>query len=280
MANKNKTHNQYWIKKEYDKPLEKYSKLIGKPKTKILVDIIEDFFKDSLLTNDFLELEEPFYFLHNSYFYEDGIIKATLENPTGTVMEGVKIEPSEVYVVNKVPNNLDTFEPEIKKFCYNKNPDRHKGIYVFHLFEALSDNPEEALVSHATYLFDYNEAEKTLTIEDLTFSEEELTYRIDLATHKEVYDSIVNEIENYNNWIFEKGLNPEEPEAVSLNYVYVFSSMEVIEPYEDKLAMKNYLIKTGSYNPEEELKGTKRFIVRNRKLTKPTDLLKEVLRNE
>ena len=56
--------------------------------------------------------------------------------------------------------------------------------------------------------------------------------------------------------------------------------MEVIEPYEDKVAMKNYLIETGSYNPENELKGMKTFVIKNRKLIKPTDLLKEVLKNE
>ena len=269
------------IEKSLVDKTKRYKELTGIGTVNLIEDLLTKFFNDSLLTNTFLELEEPFYFINNSYFYEDGVIKASLENPIGAVIEGVKIKPYDVYLVNKVPNNLDTFEPEFNKFCYNKNPDRHKGIYVFHLFEALADNPEEALVSHATYLFDYNEAEGTLIIEDLTFSEkEDLSYKIDLGTHKEVYDSVIDEIENYNNWIFEEGLDPEDPERLCLNYAYVFSSFEVIESYEDKIAMKNYLVETGSYNPEDEIQGVKKAVFRNRKLIKPTDLLKEVLNND
>ena len=268
------------IEEELVKKTKRYKELTGKGTVTLVEELLTDFFKDSLLTNDFLELEEPFYFLHNEYYYKDKIIKASLENPTGTVIEGVKIEPFEVYIVNKVPNNLDSFSEEYNKFCYNNNPDRHKGIYVFHNFEALSDNPEEALITCDIYLFDYNEVDKTLIIEDLSFSKEELSYRIDLATHKEVYDSIINEVENYNDWVFEKGLDPEDPERLCLNYIFVLTSFEVIEPYEDKVAMKNYLVKTGSYNPEDELKGIRKAVFKDRKLVKPTDLLKEVLRND
>lgn len=256
-----------------------YKKLTGTSTVELVERLLSNFFNNALLTNDYLELEEPFYFVNYSILYEDEIIKATLENPLGSVLSNHKIEPEDIYLVNKIPNNLDTFEPEFNKFCYKKNPNRHKGIYVFHNFEALSDNPEKTLVTHAIYLFDYNEAENTLNIEDITFTDN-LSYIIDLSTHKKAYDSIIDELKNYDKWIFEKGLDPEDPEKICLNYVYVFSSMEVIEPYEDKVAMKNYLIETGSYNPENELKGMKTFVIKNRKLIKPTDLLKEVLKNE
>ena len=43
--------------------------------------------------------------------------------------------------------------------------------------------------------------------------------------------------------------------------------------------MKNFLVRKGLYNPEDELAGVKRAFFKDRKLVKPTDL-KEVFNNE
>ena len=273
------------IEEELIEKTKVYKKLTGTSTVGLIEELLTDFFKDSLLTNDFLELEEPFYFINNPYFYEDEIIKAALDSPIGAVIEGVKIEPEEVYIVNKVPNNLDSFSKEHNKFCFSNNPNRHKGIYIHHKFLTLSDRPEECIIEDTIYLFDYNEADKTLIIDKP--SEKELEFKIDLATHKKVYDSILDELYNYKNWIYETNVDEETSERiykeldsdVFLNYIHVFRSDEVIESYEDKIAMKNFLVRKGLYNPEDELAGVKKAFFKDRKLVKPTDL-EEVFKNE
>ena len=48
---------------------------------------------------------------------------------------------------------------------------------------------------------------------------EEIINNPEDSNYKKVYDSIIEEIEEYNKWIFEKGLDPEDPEKICLNYI-------------------------------------------------------------
>lgn len=257
---------------------KQYKKLTGISTVELIEDLLTDFFNETVLSNNFIELEEPYYFVDRSEFTDlKRTFKASLENP----IETVEKKPDFIYVVNEIPNNLDSFSKEHNSFCFNNNPNRHKGVYIYHKFLKLSDNPEEIDILDKIYLFDYNEADKTLIIEETDVNE--LEFKIDLATHKEVYDSIINEATNYKDWIYESNLSEDGSERlykdiesdVFLNYAYVMGSYNIIEPYEDFIAMKNYLIKTGKYNPE--FKG-RTSIIRNKKLIKPTDL-KEMVNN-
>ena len=84
------------------------------------MSLLSNFFNNALLTNDYLELEEPFYFVNYSILYEDEIIKATLENPLGSVLSNHKIEPEDIYLVNKyifINNTISS--PPINSTCIN-----------------------------------------------------------------------------------------------------------------------------------------------------------------
>lgn len=269
------------IEKELVDKSKLYKELTGTSTVGLIEELLTDFFDKSLLTNDFLELEKPFYFweAHLDSFFNNGILECSLE--IDNILRGQnKRRHNDIFIVNKVPNNLDSFNEEYKKFCYDNNPNKHKGIYIFHKFLALSDNPDECDINDIICLFDYDESVKTLNIEIL--SEDELEFRIDLATHKEVYDSLLNELKNYKKWIYINNVDEETSERiykeidsdVFLDYLSVLKAYEVIEPYEAKIAMKNYLIKTGAYNVKDELKGIKNLFIADGRIVKPTDLRK------
>lgn len=267
------------IEKSLIDKTKQYKKLTGISTVELIEDLLTGFFNKTILDNNFIKLEEPYYFIdRNEYKGLKQIITASLENP----IETIEKKPDYIYMVNEVPNNLDSFSKEHNTFCFNNNPDRHKGIYIFHKFLNLSDNPEKIDILDKIYLFDYNEADKTLILEVVDVNE--LEFKIDLATHKEVYDSITNESINYKDWIYESNLSEDGAERiykdidsdVFLNYAYVFDSYSIIEPYEDFIAMKNYLIRNGSYNPEEKGRIS---IFRDNNLIKPTDL-KEMVNND
>lgn len=271
------------IEKSLIDKAEVYKKLTGTSTVGLIEKLLAKFFENTLLTNDFLEIDKPFYFLQYPEYYKNNIIKCSLEVPNYTY-DGKKIEPNEIYLINKIPNNLDTFNIEHNRFCYGNNPYRHKGIYIFHEFKKLSDIPNECNIENIIYLFDYNEKENSLIIEII--DPNELDFKIDLATHKNVYYRIVDELKNYKEWIYEPNTYENTSKRiydiesdVFLNYMYVIESFSVIQNYEDEISMKNYLITNGNYDPEDYKKGTRVMFSMNKKLIKPSDLRK-LINNE
>lgn len=259
---------------------KQYKEITGVNTVELIEKLLTDFFKDSLLTNTFIDLKEPLYFINNPYYYENGIIKATAENPIGYIMEGVKVSAEDVYIIKQIPNNLDTFNKEFNKYCYENNPDRHKGVYIYHEFKNLTDVPEDLIVENTIYIFDYNEAENTVLLEEVAI--EDLDYRLELENHYKAYEDITEEYENYINWIYESNLTEDNKQLYEntdsdyyLNYLYVTNSFEVIDKYEEYVSLKNYLIKTGQDSSLEDMKnGVTIQFIREGQLVKPSALNK------
>jgi len=159
--------------------LSDYSKLIGVDRTKIVSSLIAEALEGRILTNDFIELEEPYYFDFYKLIHE-GIAEATTEKPV--------IEPEKIYILKKVPNNLDVKNIKYGTYSFNENkPSFHKGIYYYSLMQVVKplDNPEDII--EATKDFVLKELSKNLKGYDLEAFIADLLramgYRTTLSAH-------------------------------------------------------------------------------------------------
>lgn len=134
-------------------------------KTEALNKILEEFFKDTHLTNDFITLKKPMYFISDNISQNRVTIEAFNDNGD--------IEEDELYnsfIIHKVPNNLDTFNTEYNKFCYNNQLNRHKGVYIYY---QIHDTSKFSIERHIL-IFDYiagdedKEMPQKLTIKPIT----------------------------------------------------------------------------------------------------------------
>ena len=85
--------------------LSSYCELIGVDRTKLVSNLIVKALEGRILTNDFINLDKPYYFDFKKLIHE-GTIEATNKKPI--------IEAERIYILKKVPNNLDK---RTKMFC-------------------------------------------------------------------------------------------------------------------------------------------------------------------
>lgn len=228
--------------------IDKYADLTGNTRLNIIRTLLTELLENKLITNDFIELEEPL------YFYRSGLIsnlyrkkrnrKSRLYtiDPTKTA-KATDVKPDDLkeylstYVIKKVPNNLDVFSKEYGKYCYNNNPNLHKGIYLYNEIVILYHNNYDVKTSFL--LFEYNEVTNELTIEEA----EELTkllFKIDLKNNeqKELIQDLEKEYLDINEWI-NKDLF--EDNILELQYL---PSLQVIENLFIKEANEKFNLNT------------------------------------
>ena len=97
-----------------------YCTLIDMDRTKYISSLIEKDLENKVIHNDFMELEEYFYFNWQELLNKK-TVKATNIEPLHDL--------EEYYIVKKISNNLDKFSAEYKSFCYGNNPYIHRGFY-------------------------------------------------------------------------------------------------------------------------------------------------------
>ena len=181
--------------------LNDYSKLIGVDRTKIVSSLINEALEGRILTNDFIELDQPYYFDFNKLVHE-GTVEATIEKPV--------INPERLYILKKIPNNLDKPNKEYGTYSFSKeNPNLHKGIYYYSLLyieESDIDNIEE-IIEGAIYildnavfydfyfLFEYEQESDKIIIHSI--KEENLTYEVDPLVYPEVIEDIKQQEDNF-----------------------------------------------------------------------------------
>lgn len=87
------------------------------------IKLIRDYFKSLLegkvLTKEVINIEEPFYFNFNELKAKSEVI-ATKNKPISELEYQMKLD--------KIPNNLDTWDIENNTYCYEGNPNKHKGV--------------------------------------------------------------------------------------------------------------------------------------------------------
>lgn len=177
--------------------LSAYSELIGVDRTKIVSSFIAEKLEGRILTNDYIALDRPYYFDFQKLIHE-GTAEATPEKPI--------IEPERLYILKKVPNNLD--RPNIKYGTYSfkeNNPSFHKGLYYYSIVRTetvegvneLEEVEEGAVYSLDNayfidfyFLFEYEQKANKIIIHSI--EEENLGYEIDPLDYPEVYNYIEN----------------------------------------------------------------------------------------
>lgn len=124
--------------------------------TDLVNNILEDYFKDKLLTNSYILPDRELYFNYLELMREKEV-KATVNRKFKDL--------DYLFRVRKIPNNLDTFNYEYDSYCYDDIKGFHKGIYIYNFigldswyYEGYIHDEEIILV------FEYDENKKELTI--------------------------------------------------------------------------------------------------------------------
>ena len=167
----------------------------GINRTDFITNLIERELEGKLLTNDFIELEKPLYFyrngtlvklLHLRKFKEEILYNISPDKP-----DKLK-EYFYTYVIKKVPNNLDVFNKEYGKYCYNNKPYLHKGIY---LYKDIIIGNNKLKYDPSFLLFEYNELTVNLTVKKIDLKE--IPFHIGNNEElKKIYKKLENEYLN------------------------------------------------------------------------------------
>ena len=119
-------------------------------RNKLINELIEQELEGKVLENKFVDLyQNPFYFNVNEL----------LENKTviATKKPILKGNQDEIFVVRRVPNNLDDFNQEFKTYCSENNKHVHTGYYIMPRFKG---NDER----HFTFRYDAEKEEVEINL--------------------------------------------------------------------------------------------------------------------
>lgn len=182
--------------------LNAYCELIGANRTELVSSWINEKLKGRILTNDFIELDKPYYFDFKKLIQE-GTAEATIEKPI--------ISPERLFILKKVPNNLDKPNKRYGTYSFSEdNPSYHKGVYFYSIItlKKLSDvnNVEEVkegsvyTLDNANFidfyfLFSYEQESDKILIHSI--EEENLAYEVDPKIYPNVYEYIKATEEEY-----------------------------------------------------------------------------------
>lgn len=217
--------------------LNRYCNLSGVNRIKFVTDLIEKELSTKVLFNDFIELEEPYYCM-----LETDIVFGSKINPVRDFHElDLYDEYDEdlteyVYLIKRISNNLDVWSNEYNTYCYNNNPDLHKGVYIF--IDA-SINSES--VRRIPIIFIYNSSTKKLELESVpSFIALKNKLNLNVSYHDFLVDlehdskRIEHEIFTYH---YDEGIRILN----DVNYDLYFKTFEVISPYVAENGLKEDL---------------------------------------
>ena len=112
--------------KEVNKHRPKGSKI---SKIELIRNYFTELLADKLLTNDYITLS-------SSYYYNLEDLRSNSEIIASTEFIS---EPEHQVKIEKIPNNLDSWSREENTYCYNNNPEEHKGINITVLYYPSED---------------------------------------------------------------------------------------------------------------------------------------------
>lgn len=191
-------------------------------------NVVADYFEDKVLTNDFIELEEPFYI--DSYeLLKNGVVKASVELPIHNL--------DSCFIVKKVPNNLDKWNIENNSYSSEESSSVHKGIFISYnlicsadqyevtnIYEDVRRISEEFIIVAYHYIFkldtEFNELEVSLVPNNELF--------LYVPTDSDIIIKLSEEKEYfYNNIITDK---------FNINFDLLAEKNKVLESYFNKKA--------------------------------------------
>lgn len=207
------------FKPELINKLSSYCSLIGVDRTTYISEILNKELEGLILTNDFIAIEEPFYFNWQE-LKEKRVVKASIEKPIHDL--------SNYGVIKKIPNNLDLFNKELETYCYENNPNIHRGLFIYPVpvFQESTFNLENILAY--TLLFNYKPNSNELDVSLIDFDEMDLY--INFKTQAKVQEEVLNDFLYYvENLIDNEGILNIEVWASTFEIVENYQSIKAIE---------------------------------------------------
>ena len=111
-----------------------------------ILELVENDLKGLVLHNRFIELENPIYF-NLTELNENRVVTSTKNI--------YDIDLNEAIVVEKIPNNFDTFNASERTYCQGDDTSKHAGIYILPNLDGGEDH---------VLIFNYDSDTQTSTI--------------------------------------------------------------------------------------------------------------------
>lgn len=175
------------VEPELHNKINQYVNLMNKDKTTdennkydvrdYILNLVEDDLKGLILDNTFIELENPI------YFNLTDLIENRIVTSTKNVYD---IDLNKAIVVEKIPNNLDCFNPDERTYCQGDETSKHVGIYIL---PNLDDGEDHILI----FNYDSDKQISTIRLGDNIENYFDKTNKDEMRL-KENLLSIVNEI--------------------------------------------------------------------------------------
>lgn len=249
------------VEPEFNEKLLNYANLIGLSKTDLIEELVNKEIEDKVLTNDFIDIDEIFYFNFLD-LQKNQITKASKVKPITNLKE--------IFIVKKIPNNLDEFNKDLRTFCYNGTAEKHLGVYSYNrmvinpikanqsnffqyyiLFEY--DSKTEELILKLTnpeeihLLFDVNKAEEIISdlasINDVYIEAEKKVKKLpDEATIEDLFTFSETEGINIGLWLTSILVLESLSEAKSFSYGFLKSNPEEYEKLKGKYNSEDLVI--------------------------------------
>lgn len=151
-----------------------------KPKVKnntsqklIINELLETFFKNKIVSNDYIKLDKPFYFNKNDL----------IKNKNVSCITNKPNQQFNNYItVSTIPNNLDTFNKKFNSYCFNNTYKYHKGILLY-------PYTDKTTIKFYYLLFEYCEND---ILNIYLLNDYELINIIDLENDKKLYQDFIN----------------------------------------------------------------------------------------
>ena len=169
------------VESKFNEDLIKYANLVGLSKIGLIEELFNKEIEGKLLTNDFINIDSIYYFDFNKLVKEKEV-KATKETP--------KTNLNNIFIVKKVPNNLDSFEDSERTYCYNKNPEKHLGIYSYNRIALNELKINETQLFQYFIIFEYNSKTEELILK--LASVEDITLLVDVKNVEKVISNLAD----------------------------------------------------------------------------------------
>lgn len=211
--------------------LSSYSELIGVDRTKIVSSLIAEALEGRILDNDFIALDRPYYFDFKKLIHE---------GKTEASVEPLVIEPERLFILKKVPNNLDRPNKKYGTYSYSEDkPNFHKGLLYFPIvqmnidynnlnLEDIAENGyyeafsfDNASIIDFYFLFEFEQESNKITIHSI--EEENLIYAIDPLVYADFYEDLKKKEDEFI-------INLRLPNG-NVNIASVFDSTDVMISY-------------------------------------------------
>ena len=231
--------------------LNRYCNLSGVNRIKFVSDLIEKELSTKVLFNDFIELEEPYYFM-----LDDASI--SLGSKINPVKDFHELELYDdyaedlteyVYLIKRISNNLDVWSNEYNTYCYNNNPDLHKGVYIY-----IKASIHEESIQRIPIIFLYNSSTKELKLESVpSFIALKNKLNLDLSYHDFLID-LEHDSKRIEHNIFEFNYSQGAKILIDVDYDLYFKTFNVISPYVAENGLKEDLYIDFNYEGSNVIK--------------------------